>query len=212
MAEFPPSLDLPKIDLSEIEALLRDPFTDLTRKQKRNLMVSSVAAITMVLFKIQPTAIPAIGISKLPENSESIVLGLMFLACSYFAGTFVFYAGLDLVRKVAIFNHYRHLAFLSGESNHIEKRMRENKINKKGNVESKKQNGYLEEEEINEYAQIMDRYEGVWRFAQEIMMKSYRRRLIIDIARVVVDFFFPTAVGLIAIYMTAEHGMTLLGW
>ena len=86
---------------------LRDPLSDVTRKERRFLLAISVFAITIVKAGIVPTKLTALGVEfgKTDQQSLLWVLGLITL---YFLIAFIIYAASDfLAWRLAFYQAFR---------------------------------------------------------------------------------------------------------
>jgi len=73
---------------------LRDPLSEVTRKERRALLGISVLGIALVHTGIVPSEVAALGITlNAPEQSKLLLL--MALVCAYFLIAFVVYAFSD---------------------------------------------------------------------------------------------------------------------
>src|SRR5262249_23272936 len=79
---------------SPIEVRLRDPLSDVTRKERRNLLITSVVAAGIVHTGLVPQEITALGI-KLSMAHQSAFLKLLAAAVGYFLAAFLIYAVSD---------------------------------------------------------------------------------------------------------------------
>ena len=79
---------------TSIEVRLRDPLSDITRKERRNLLVVSVVAAGIVHTGLVPQEITALGI-KLSMAHQSALLKLLALVVGYFLAAFIIYAVSD---------------------------------------------------------------------------------------------------------------------
>ena len=82
---------------------LQDPFSITTRKIKKNLLMLSVLGITIVLAKISPTEISALGIKIVIKNTQNLLLILVgvivYNLISYFVYAYSDKIALRLLRN-----------------------------------------------------------------------------------------------------------------
>ena len=78
------------------EVRLKDPLSDVTRRERRSLLAASVVGVTMVKTGLVPEKISALGVelSKVNQRSLLIVLASMTL---YFLIAFILYASSDFL-------------------------------------------------------------------------------------------------------------------
>jgi hypothetical protein len=77
------------------QALLKDPLSSETRKERRILLVVSAVGIVMIKTGLVPTKMAAIGIEFSPAD-QSIFLNVVAALTIYFFLTFIIYALTDL--------------------------------------------------------------------------------------------------------------------
>lgn len=76
------------------EAILHDPLSDVTRKERRALLVLSAAGIIMSKTCLIPIAIPMLGV-KLEDTGRGVMVSVVGYAIAYFLAAFVVYAFSD---------------------------------------------------------------------------------------------------------------------
>ena len=69
--------------MSEQKTLLSDLLSDLTRKQRRNLLLVSAIGIAIVHSSLVPTKISALGI-EFSQTETSLLLSLIAFVVLYF--------------------------------------------------------------------------------------------------------------------------------
>jgi hypothetical protein len=76
------------------DILLGDPLSEITRKERRNLLVTSVVGIAIAKADLVPSKITAIGVEFSQTNQKAlmVVIGCILL---YFFLAFIFYAWSD---------------------------------------------------------------------------------------------------------------------
>src|SRR5262249_7973518 len=79
-----------------LELSLTDPLRDLTRKERRNLLIVSLGAILIAKAGLVPTEISALGI-KLTSANKSAFLYVLAAVNIYYLLQFFVYASRDLV-------------------------------------------------------------------------------------------------------------------
>lgn len=67
---------------------LSDPLTDVSRKERRNLLIASTSGILVATMGLVPTGISVIGVEFLPPAQNSFVI-LMAFVVAYFVFAFV---------------------------------------------------------------------------------------------------------------------------
>ncbi len=77
-----------------IEVRVRDPFRDLTRKERRNLLAISAIAWAIVKTGLVPTQISNLGIT-LTTKDQSALLKVLAVLVGYFLLAFIIYAVSD---------------------------------------------------------------------------------------------------------------------
>ncbi len=78
------------------EIRLRDPLSDVTRRERRSLLGVSILGIAVAQAGLLPTEISSLGI-KFGPSSQSAILLLIGLVCSYYLAAFIVYAASDYV-------------------------------------------------------------------------------------------------------------------
>lgn len=73
---------------------LGDPLSDVTRKERRNLLLASVTGLLVETTGLVPTHISALGIEFSPPAQSAFVV-LVTLTVVYFIGAFVIYGASD---------------------------------------------------------------------------------------------------------------------
>jgi hypothetical protein len=81
------------------EVFLRDPLSDVTRKERSYLLGISIAGIVMVRTNLVPSRITALGIT-FEETDRKILIFLVGLVAAYFLVAFVLYAIADFLRQL----------------------------------------------------------------------------------------------------------------
>lgn len=76
---------------------LFDPLSEVTRHERRNLLLASLVSLALTWSDLIPTSIDALGITVSPTDRESLVF-LLGLALLYFSLAFLTYGSADLVR------------------------------------------------------------------------------------------------------------------
>lgn len=71
-----------------------DPLSEITRKERRNLLISNVGLVAMIWGSLVPTKIAAFGIDLVSSERYSLVAILFAVSC-YFLTAFWFYARVD---------------------------------------------------------------------------------------------------------------------
>lgn len=77
------------------DVLFEDPFTDETRKAKRNVVASSFAALLIAIFQVEVSSV--LGLTANRPLGPDIVQGLACLTVLYFLAGFCFGAYVDYV-------------------------------------------------------------------------------------------------------------------
>lgn len=81
---------------------LRDPLSEVTRRERRSLLGVSVLGVAITQGGLLPTEISNLGV-KLGPSSQSALLVLIGLVCTYYLAAFLVYAASDYVAwKVAL--------------------------------------------------------------------------------------------------------------
>jgi hypothetical protein len=74
---------------------LRDPLSEVTRKERRGLLGVSLLSATVALSGLLPTEIGALGV-KLAAKDQRTLLLVLAAVCLYYLVAFVIYAASDL--------------------------------------------------------------------------------------------------------------------
>lgn len=95
---------------SPVEILLRDPLTEVTRKERRILLGTCAIAFTTARTGLVPSKISALGVDFTAGDQKSL-LSIMALVITYFLIAFLTYAIADFVAwRVAFHSAVRELA------------------------------------------------------------------------------------------------------
>ncbi|MFB3884447.1 MAG: hypothetical protein ACE144_04410 [Thermodesulfobacteriota bacterium] len=78
------------------EIRIRDPLSDVTRKERRLLLGVSVIGIAIVKIGLVPSRISAFGIDFTPVNQKSL-LYLFAVIVIYFLAAFIIYSASDFI-------------------------------------------------------------------------------------------------------------------
>jgi len=78
------------------EIRIRDPLSDVTRKERRLLLGVSVIGIALVKIGLVPSKISAFGIDFTPVNQKSLVY-LFAVIVIYFLAAFIIYSASDFI-------------------------------------------------------------------------------------------------------------------
>lgn len=84
------------METSTAHALLKDPLSELTRKERRNLLVVSAISIAMVKTGLIPTKIAAVGV-EFSQTDRAILLKVLAAVILYFFIAFLLYALSDFL-------------------------------------------------------------------------------------------------------------------
>jgi hypothetical protein len=76
--------------------VLRDPLSEVTRKERVYLLGSSIGRIAILKTGLVPSKITALGI-ELEKGNQEIILSLLGLVVLYFLAAFVVYATSDFL-------------------------------------------------------------------------------------------------------------------
>ena len=77
-------------------AELRDPLSEVARRERRALLGTSVLAVALVKASLLPSEITALGV-KPSASDQKALLALLGLVILYFLGAFLLYGSSDLV-------------------------------------------------------------------------------------------------------------------
>lgn len=88
---------------SPVEVSLRDPLSDITRKERKFLLGICAIAITIVKTGLIPTKISALGVDFSPLDQKSILV-ILTIIVAYFLAAFLIYAVSDFVAWIVAFN------------------------------------------------------------------------------------------------------------
>lgn len=92
-----------------VEILLRDPLTEVTRKERRMLLAACAIAFTIARTGLVPSKISALGVEFTAGDQRSL-FSIMALFITYFLGAFLTYAISDFVAwRVAYYFAVREL-------------------------------------------------------------------------------------------------------
>jgi hypothetical protein len=84
------------------EISVRDPLSDVTRKERRLLLGVSLIGFALVYGRLIPDKISALGIEINPSNQKSLLL-LILLVTLYFFAAFIIYALADFIAWRLVF-------------------------------------------------------------------------------------------------------------
>lgn len=88
--------DLPELDVSLPQELLKDILREETRKERRNLLAASAVGIVIVKAGLIPTKISALGID-FSQTDQRTLLWVLLGVTAYFLAMFVVYALSDIL-------------------------------------------------------------------------------------------------------------------
>jgi hypothetical protein len=91
----PPSTPRPTRVPAEMR--LGDPLAEVTRKERRSLLIASAVAITIVKTGLVPTKISALGV-EFSQADKAALLKVLAAVVIYFLVAFVVYAAADIMR------------------------------------------------------------------------------------------------------------------
>lgn len=77
-------------------AELRDPLSEVTRRERKALLGTSVLAVALVKAGLLPSEITALGVTLATSDQKSLLVLLGFVIL-YFLGAFLLYGASDLV-------------------------------------------------------------------------------------------------------------------
>ncbi len=81
---------------------LRDPLSEVTRRERRSLLGVAVLGVAITKAGLLPAEISSLGV-KLGPSSQSALLVLIGLVCTYYLAAFLVYATADYIAwKVAL--------------------------------------------------------------------------------------------------------------
>jgi len=83
-------------DPSTVEVALRDPLSEVTRKERRALLGVSVLSLLVAKSGLVPEKVSALGI-ELTRVDQKAFLGIVILVVSYFVVAFVIYGLTDFL-------------------------------------------------------------------------------------------------------------------
>ena len=94
---------------------LRDPLSEVTRKERKLLLVSSALGVAVVKTGLLPTKIEALGIAFSNANTSAL-LKILSLVVLYFLVAFVLYAASDLLAwRLSFLSTYSDMIRAGGE-------------------------------------------------------------------------------------------------
>lgn len=76
------------------DALLTNLLSDITRKERKALLGTSVLSITLALTGLVPTKITALGI-EIAQSNQGWLFVILVLIVVYFLNTFIVYGSVD---------------------------------------------------------------------------------------------------------------------
>jgi len=155
---------------------LKDPLSDVTRKERRTLLGVSALGIVMVKTGLVPTKISALGIDFSPTDQKTILQAVAVVVI-YFLVAFITYAASDFLA-------WRHALALS---------VRESMINK-----AKEE----AEASIRSCREITDKVEEVFQreFGREMILSRMGMRPV-STFRALFEFALPILVGGLAVVL-----------
>src|SRR6266851_5310284 len=80
------------------EILIVDPLSEVTRKERRNLLIFSVLSYAIFKTGLIPTKITALGV-EFSSTDQTALLRVLAGLVAYFLLTFVVYGGSDYLRR-----------------------------------------------------------------------------------------------------------------
>ena len=163
-----------------------DPLRDETRKVRKTLLVWCLAAVAITLGQLFPTEVSALGL-KITPGSRNVLLWLVALIVIYHLVAFAAYAASD-------FAHW----YVNIKSTDWEDDI--------ADWEKSKAEWFAKAKLSDEDRQVIDEHErrlgSIWRGEpSRVHMTVLKMIPPISIARALVDFLFPLAVGGVATYL-----------
>ena len=83
-------------DVPTRDVLLHDPLTDVTRKERRMLLATSLLGVGLVKTGLVPTKIEALGV-EFDKTNQQALLFLLAIVVGYFFVAFLVYAAADFL-------------------------------------------------------------------------------------------------------------------
>lgn len=167
---------------SPVEVLLRDPLSDVTRKERKFLLAVCAIAITIVKTGLVPTKISALGVDFSPTDQKSILV-ILSIIVAYFLAAFLIYAVSDFVAwRVAFHGAVRELM--------------KSKLEEKNDARTHKQFDTIRQE--------MERY------TRRTYMWGHMSRPV-SLLRAFLDFVVPFLFGIITILLLLLTDVTKRG-
>jgi len=152
---------------------LRDPLSEVTRRERRALLGVSVLSVAVALSGLLPTEIAALGV-KLETNEQKTLLLLLTAMCVYYLIAFIAYAASDFTAwQVALHD----------------------------SISERLSRSYTEPDEydVHVWGEVQDKMAEryPWLVLAESMVKP------VSVARAIFEFVLPVVVGLVAVGVLA---------
>lgn len=169
------------------DVLLRDPLTELTRKERRSLLIASALGVTFVKGGFVPSKVSTFGIDFTETDQRSLLL-VVSVVVIYFLVGFVLYAASDFINRRGAWVDAFHAAVEESETRPRRKRLIPDDFEDK-------------EDPWEEFDRTMhDTYVENWTREMDKNMKYFRLTGPVSFLRMFFEFFLPIFIGGYAVY------------
>lgn len=172
------------VTVPDVDPRLRDPLSEVTRRERKFLLAVSVSAIVLIGLHENIRSIPSIGISDIGSSGQRNILIAVAAVVLYGLGAFVIYAWSDFVawrQSIARSD----AEFLSGQLNPV--------VRLPGETVPTRPDPKLSIADTERALGLAVGRHDKWTSMARLM----------SIARAVWDFFIPCVLGVVAFAMTS---------
>jgi hypothetical protein len=179
------------------DLLLGDPLGDVTRKERRMLLVVSVIAIALIKIGLMPTKITALGV-EFTETNQQALLWIVSMINVYFLFAFVIYATADFfVWQKILLEEYR--AEMKRHYDEETELLRKEESEMYGPQVSG--DNYFD----NELKAIEDKIENIENQFQRKFKNLKRMSWYVSLFRAFFEFGLPVVVGIYSVFLLWKY-------
>jgi hypothetical protein len=169
--------------------VLRDPLSEVTRKERVYLLGSSIVGIAILKTGLVPSKITALGI-ELEKGHQEAILSLLGLVVLYFLAAFVVYATSDFLAWLEGYQAALH-EDVAPDAKYVEEVLAA--LEK---ASRKKENEDLSAEQRQHYKRLVETLPRVTR-----RERTRRTGIVVATIRALLEYVLPVLVGAYAAYI-----------
>ncbi|RZF83596.1 hypothetical protein EXT46_04700 [Pseudoalteromonas sp. CO325X] len=173
---------------------INDPLSDVTRKVRRNVIVTSTVALIMIYVNLLPSKIDSLGI-KFDATHQAILLEIIFFTLLYLCISFLVYSISDFLKwKISLTDLVLKEEHATVENFIEEQRVRRSKseLTNASNIES------LSDDEMEKFK--LSEYKQKLKEELSARTKLYKGPVtIVSVIRAFIDFLAPVIIAIFAL-------------